>query len=178
MNSRGGRRQTRLVGANTLSELIGMKKNPTKNISSELWFGKESKHHSRQRDMLLEEQSFIERSKIRSSKSKSKTPKKNPGRLIQAAITSMCHTYRCEYTQLYIFTLRQNNQGTENNKKTTLEREIFVFLKHLDLKEHLQDRSINAKKRKIKSRKHFHAWQGQNLDLYFIANGYSQYSSN
>lgn len=88
----------------------------------------------------------------------------------------MCHTYRCEYTQLHIFASRQNNQGKENNKNN-LRKGIFVFLKHLDLNEHLQDKSINAKKKK-KSRKHFHAWQGLNLNLYFIANGYSQHSLN
>lgn len=103
MKSRGGRRQTRLVGAKSLSERIGMKKQPTKSISSELWSGKKA-NTTAGKETWLEERSLIERSKIRSSKSKSKTPKKNPGRLTQAAVTSMCHTQRCEYTQLYIFT--------------------------------------------------------------------------
>lgn len=51
---------------------------------------KESKHHGRQRGVWLEEQSLIERSNISSSQTKSKTPNKNPDRLIQAAITEAC----------------------------------------------------------------------------------------
>lgn len=69
MNSgRGGRRQTKLVGAKNLSELIGMKqKHPTFHWS----FGLKRKQTAGT-DMWLEEQSLIERSKVSSSKIRSK----------------------------------------------------------------------------------------------------------
>lgn len=92
---------------------------------------------------------MIERRKISSSKTKSKMPKKNPGRLIQAAITEACVIHTDVNTGNFIYSHRDKITKVRRTTKINLRKGIFVFLKHLDLNEHLQDRSINAKTKKI-----------------------------
>lgn len=126
--------------------------------------------------MWLKEQSSIERSKISSSKSKSKTPKKNPGRLIQAALTEACviHTDVNTHNFTYSHLDKITKVGRATTKKL-LRWGLFVFLKHL---KHLQDRSLNAQKKKKKPKKTCSCLARTTFELVFIANGYSQHSLN
>lgn len=69
MNSGGRKEANKAGGCKNLSELIGMKqKHPTFHWSS----GLKRKQTAQQADMWLEEQSLIERSKVSSSKTRSK----------------------------------------------------------------------------------------------------------
>lgn len=83
--------------------------------------------------MWLEEQSLIERSKISSSKNKLKTPKKNPGRLTQAAITEACVIHTDVNIHNFIYPHQDKITKVRRTTKNNLRKGIFVFLKHLDL---------------------------------------------
>lgn len=68
MNSGGRKEANKAGGCKNLSELIGMKQ---KHLTLELWLEKKA-NSTAGRDMWLEEQSLIERSKVSSSKTRSK----------------------------------------------------------------------------------------------------------